>query len=135
MVQFEKHTSRKISLSEWKYWIEFVVYYILHIWYLLWHTEFYSYRIEHMLSDNNLQICMEKKYIILKNKIIAAVDMHRRAIESVCYKFQNHLLHILLILTRFRNNYCNFFYLDIILFAYMFKNCLKSISDNNYKNF
>ncbi|XP_067212259.1 uncharacterized protein [Linepithema humile] len=43
--------------------------------------EIASYRMERMLNDNNLQICVEKKCIILQHKIVAAVNMHRRAME------------------------------------------------------
>ncbi|KAF3054375.1 Odorant receptor 383 [Nylanderia fulva] len=40
-----------------------------------------SYRIEHMLSENAPQICIAEKYTIFHRKIIAAVDVHRRALE------------------------------------------------------
>ncbi|KAL6264369.1 hypothetical protein P5V15_004481 [Pogonomyrmex californicus] len=40
-----------------------------------------SYRIEHMLSINVLQTPIAKSYNIFYDKIVAAVDIHRRALE------------------------------------------------------
>ncbi|XP_024871341.1 uncharacterized protein LOC112454277 [Temnothorax curvispinosus] len=42
-----------------------------------------SYRMKNILSGINLQreMCVTKKYAISRNRIIAAVDFHRRAIE------------------------------------------------------
>ncbi|XP_039311348.1 uncharacterized protein LOC120359096 isoform X2 [Solenopsis invicta] len=40
-----------------------------------------SYRMKHLLSGITPHMCLTKKYIISHNKIIAAVDFHRRAIE------------------------------------------------------
>ncbi|XP_050465917.1 uncharacterized protein LOC126859051 [Cataglyphis hispanica] len=40
-----------------------------------------SYRIEHLLSENAQQICIAKKYAIFHHRIIAAVNVHRRALE------------------------------------------------------
>lgn len=38
-----------------------------------------------MLSENAVRVCITQKYIILHHRITAAVDVHRRALESVCY--------------------------------------------------
>ncbi|KAL6448883.1 hypothetical protein ACFW04_000554 [Cataglyphis niger] len=40
-----------------------------------------SYRIKHLLSENAQQICIAKKYAIFHHRIIAAVNVHRRALE------------------------------------------------------
>ncbi|XP_067212000.1 uncharacterized protein [Linepithema humile] len=40
-----------------------------------------SYRMEHILSEIDPQMCSTEKFIISRDKIIAAVDFHRRAIE------------------------------------------------------
>lgn len=37
-----------------------------------------------MLSENALQVCIAQKYIIFHHRLTAAVDVHRRALESVC---------------------------------------------------
>ncbi|XP_039311352.1 uncharacterized protein LOC120359096 isoform X3 [Solenopsis invicta] len=41
-----------------------------------------SYRMKHLLSGITPHMCLTKKYIISHNKIIAAVDFHRRAIDK-----------------------------------------------------
>ncbi|XP_070160561.1 uncharacterized protein [Polyergus mexicanus] len=59
------------------------------------------FRIKHMLSENTLQICA-KKYTILHHRIIAAVDVHRRALElSELLKttFGRSYLFIIIIIT------------------------------------
>lgn len=38
---------------------------------------------KHILSKINPQMCFTKKYVISHNRIIAAVDFHKRAIELV----------------------------------------------------
>lgn len=43
---------------------------------------------EYMLNVDVSQISVAKSYIIFRDKIIAAVDTHRRAIELVCH-FKN----------------------------------------------
>ncbi|XP_025160067.1 uncharacterized protein LOC109503932 isoform X5 [Harpegnathos saltator] len=40
-----------------------------------------SYRMKYILNGNHLQISATKKYVASRDKIIAAVDMHRRAIQ------------------------------------------------------
>jgi len=45
-----------------------------------------SYRMKHILNEINPHICLTKKYAISHNRIIDAVDFHRRAIELVNYK-------------------------------------------------
>ncbi|XP_025263500.1 uncharacterized protein LOC112637626 [Camponotus floridanus] len=40
-----------------------------------------SYRMKHILRKTDSQMCITKQYIILRHRIIAAVDFHRRAIE------------------------------------------------------
>ncbi|XP_025160064.1 uncharacterized protein LOC109503932 isoform X2 [Harpegnathos saltator] len=40
-----------------------------------------SYRMKYILNGNHLQISATKKYVASRDKIIAAVDMHRRAIH------------------------------------------------------
>ncbi|XP_070160259.1 uncharacterized protein [Polyergus mexicanus] len=60
-----------------------------------------SFRIKHMLSENTLRICA-KKYTILHHRIIAAVDVHRRALElSELLKttFGRSYLFIIIIIT------------------------------------
>jgi len=42
-----------------------------------------SYRMEHILTGLDSYMCITKRYIISHGKIVAAVDFHRRAIESV----------------------------------------------------
>lgn len=53
-----------------------------------------SYRMKYMLSGINLQrkMCLNEEYAVSYNRIIAAVDFHRRAIEFV---FKLKLHHIL----------------------------------------
>ncbi|XP_072744254.1 uncharacterized protein [Anoplolepis gracilipes] len=43
--------------------------------------EIASYRMKRMLSEIYPQMCIDKQYIISRQRIIAAVDFHRRAIE------------------------------------------------------
>jgi len=38
---------------------------------------------KHILSELNPHMCLTKKYVLSRNKIIAAVDFHKRAIELV----------------------------------------------------
>jgi len=45
-----------------------------------------SYRMKHILNEINPHICLTKKYAISHNRIIDAVDFHRKAIELVNYK-------------------------------------------------
>lgn len=40
---------------------------------------------KNILSGNHLQTCATKKYIASRDRITAAVDMHRRAIQLVNY--------------------------------------------------
>ncbi|KYQ48637.1 hypothetical protein ALC60_12318 [Trachymyrmex zeteki] len=47
--------------------------------------KFYSYRMERMLSVDVSQLSTTKSYIIFHDKIAAAVNIHRKALESVCY--------------------------------------------------
>lgn len=48
-----------------------------------------------ILNGNDLQICSTKKYLASRDRIIAAVDMHRRAIQLVNYVNQSiHAVHI-----------------------------------------
>ncbi|XP_070511445.1 uncharacterized protein [Cardiocondyla obscurior] len=40
-----------------------------------------SYRMKHVLDEVNSTMCATKKYFVTRNKLIAAVDFHRRALE------------------------------------------------------
>lgn len=57
---------------------------------LVSHLNLSSYRMKNILSGVNLQrkMCPNKEYAISYNRIIAAVDFHRRAIEFVFKLFK-----------------------------------------------
>lgn len=53
---------------------------------------------EHILSEIGQQMCLTKKFIISRNRIIAAVDFHRRALELV--NCLSKLCHVQVLLVR-----------------------------------
>lgn len=57
---------------------------------VLTNDNLYSYRMSLILSGYDLRLCTNKEYIIIHNNIVAAVDMHRRAIELVYYLKFSH---------------------------------------------
>lgn len=49
---------------------------------------------ENILNENEALLSMTKRYIKSRDRISAAVDMHRRAIQLVCLLNQIHLKRV-----------------------------------------
>ncbi|KAL0126378.1 hypothetical protein PUN28_005046 [Cardiocondyla obscurior] len=74
-----------------------------------------SYRMKHVLDEVNSTMCATKKYFVTRNKLIAAVDFHRRALEfSELLRTSFGPAYIVLIVLGICSTSINLFHVEVI---------------------